>query len=153
MTNEVDFESVAFFVADHAVVENGKIYANGAFWNRLAFPVYPALVSFTIAAAVRVPWRAYHQDHKFEIRLVDGHGAELGLKVEGQFRVGTAPDMQTGEATLMPLAVSVNNFQLDQPGEYSLVLSIDGSELSRYWLKAVQVIAPFMMTPPLASGE
>lgn len=32
--------AAAFFLADHASVESGKVYANGAFWNRLNFPTY-----------------------------------------------------------------------------------------------------------------
>ena len=44
-----DIYAEAFFTADHGAVENGKLYVNGGFWNRLGFPSYPAVTPFPYA--------------------------------------------------------------------------------------------------------
>ena len=69
-----DIYAEAFFTADHGAVENGKLYVNGGFWNRLGFPSYPAVYSFSICAVIHIPWRAHHQSHSFAISFEDADG-------------------------------------------------------------------------------
>jgi len=89
-----DFEVIAFFVADQAQAESGKVYANGGFWNRLRFPTYPAVVSsHALVAVVEVPCRACHQDHEFRMGLEDADGNALRLEVTGEFRIGAEADL------------------------------------------------------------
>src|SRR6266545_519243 len=107
---DTDFRPLAFFVADHAAVENGKLYVNGGFWNRLAFPSFPAMLSFSIVAVVEVPWRAYHQPHKFTVRFEDADGHPISGFLEGEFQVGAAAELKRGDPTPLPFAAQVNNF-------------------------------------------
>lgn len=136
-----DLHAAAFFLADHASVESGKVYANGAFWNRLNFPTYPTMVSFSVVAVIVVPWRAHHQMHRFTVAFEDADGAVIGGQFEGEFQVGTAFDHRVGDNSIVPLAMPVSNIVLERSGDYSAVLTIDGAEISRWRFGAVQYAA------------
>lgn len=145
-----DFEVVAFFPADHASVADNKLYVNGGVWDRLAFPAYPqAVPTLALVAAIRVPYRAHHQDHTFEMLLEDADGNPLSFRVEGQFRFGTEPQKRVGDPSMMTVAVPVTGVVLEKTGDYAFVLKLDGSEVARYLLQAVQaVVAGPMIIPP-----
>lgn len=143
-----DIEAAAFFAADHAVVENGKIYVNGGFWSMFRFASYPAVhPTLSLVAIIHVPWRAYQQDHGLSIGLQDADGKDLPLNIAGEFRVGAGVDMRVGDPTLMPLAVSINNLTIEKPGDYAFTLSVDGTEISRYLVRAIQVALPSLQPP------
>jgi len=151
-----DFRVLAFFAADHAQAVGGKVYVNGGFWNRLRFPTYPAIVpSLALVAVVEVPYRAYHQDHSFHLGMVDADGNVLPLNATGDFRVGAEPDMRVGDPTLMPIAIPITGLKIDKPGDYAFTFSIDGAELDRYHVRAVQVAVPMKLEliEPDAPGD
>lgn len=144
--------ALALFVADHAVVESGKLYMNGGLWTRLNMTQFPAVhPSLAVVAAIEVPWRDYHRDHTFAIDLEDADGNALPARMEGQFRVGASPDMRMGDPTVIPIAGTINNLRIDRPGDYSFVLKVDGTELSRFTIRAVQV--PLQINVGHASPE
>lgn len=148
MTSETDFEVVGFFPADHAAAVEGKVYANGAFWDMLRFPSFPQILpSMSLVTVLRVPYRAYHQDHTVSLLLEDADRQPLGLKVEGGFRVGTEPHMRVGDPTLLPLAVNVNGLTFERPGDYAFKLEVDGAELLRYPFRVVQVVGQVVGPP------
>jgi hypothetical protein len=141
-----DFRVLAFFAADHAEAIGGKVYVNGGFWNRLRFPTYPSIVpSLALVAVLEVPYRAYHQDHAFRLGMEDADGTVLPLEATGSFRVGAEPDLRVGDPTLMPIAIPITGLKIDRPGDYSFTLSIDGAELERYQVRAVQVAVPMKL--------
>lgn len=150
MTEKVsDFDVIAFFPADHASVVEGKLYVNGGIWDRLNFPAYPQLVPpVSLVAVVRVPYRAYHQDHTFGMRMENAENEPLSFRVEGGFRFGTEPHTRVGDPSLMSVAVPVAGVVLESPGDYSFVFSIDGTDLVRYPLRAVQVVGPPQLGTP-----
>jgi Family of unknown function (DUF6941) len=153
MTEEpmrTDLHAEALFTADHAVVENGKLYVNGGYWNRMNFPSYPAVQTFAVVVVLHIPWRAHHQGHKFAISFEDADGQKTSVRLEGQFQAGTAPDMRTGDYSIVPLAVMVNNFVLQRPGDYAAVLEIDETEIRRWHFRAVQVFGLPVGLPPSA---
>lgn len=134
-----DFEVLAFFTADHAVVEAGKLYVNGGLWDKIAGASYPfAVPPLSLVAGIKVPSRAYHQDHSFEMGLEDADGQSLGFRAEGRFRVGTDPDMRTGDPTTMTFALPVYGVVLPHPGDYSFTLKVDGSPVARYSIRATE---------------
>jgi hypothetical protein len=137
-----DILAPAFFLADHAVVENGKLYVNGGFWNQIASSAYPVTRAFTVAAVLHIPWHRHHEAHGFKITFEDADGQDLPARFEGQFRVGTAPNMRIGDFTIMPLAVLVTNFVLERPGDYVARLAVDERELARWRFRAVQAREP-----------
>jgi len=147
-----DFRVVAFFTADHAQAVGGKVYVNGGFWNQLSFPTYPSIAPpLTLAAVVEVPYRAYHQDHGFRLGMEDADGNVLPLEATGDFRVGAQAKMRVGDPTLMPVVIPITGLKIDKPGDYSFTFSIDGTELGRYQVRAVQVAVPMKLE--LADSE
>src|ERR1700689_699154 len=137
-----EIEAVAFFLADHVVVENGKLYVNGGFWNQLHSSAYPVAKAFGIAAVLHIPWHRHHEGHAFAITFTDADGGSLPARFDGQFRVGTAPNMRVGDFTIMPIAALATNFLLERPGDYAAVLSVDGNELARWRFRAGQSSEP-----------
>ncbi len=137
-----EVQAAAFFLADHAVVENGKLYVNGGFWNQVHSPAYPAARAFSVAAVLHIPWHRHHEAHLFAITFADADGGILAGKFEGQFRVGTAPNMRVGDFTIMPLAVHATGFVLERPGDYVAQLEVNGRELARWRFRAVEAREP-----------
>ena len=134
------FEALALFTADHAAVENGKVYVNGGFWDVLSQPSYPAQVSISLVAVIKVPSTAYLEDHHITVEMVDADEERLPLKIEGHVRVSAAPHMSPGEPTTLPLAFPLNGVSIERAGDYWFVLSVDGDELARYRIRALQMV-------------
>jgi hypothetical protein len=146
MTNaDTDIYAPAFFLADHAAVESGKVYTSGAFWNRLNFPSFPAVIHFGVVAVLNVPWRAYHQQHKFAVSFEDEDGRAIAGELGGEFTVGASPDMKVGDETIMPISAMVNNFTVGKAGTYAALLTVDGQEIARWSFRAAQL--PMGMQP------
>jgi hypothetical protein len=136
----MDFEAVALFTADHAAVENGKVYVNGGFWDTIFQPSYPAQVSVSLVAIIKVPSRAFLEDHRVIVEMVDADEERLPLKIEGSVRVGPTAHMNPGEPSILPLAFPLNGVSLERAGDYWFVLSVDGNEIARYRIRAVQSV-------------
>src|SRR5215211_4063057 len=134
-----DFEALAFFTADHASVESGKAYVSGGFWDQLNLPAYPAQVSISLVAVIKVPSRAYLEDHQITVGMIDADDNPLPLRIEGNLRVGASPNLQPGDPTIVPMAFPLNGMTIEHAGDYWFVLSIDGHEKARYRIRAVQV--------------
>lgn len=144
-----EIQACAFFLADHAVVENGKLYVNGGFWNQLYSAAYPVVRTFGVAAVLHIPWREHHKGHEFAVTFEDADGRQLSARFDGQFNVGTAPNMRVGDFTIMPVAAYATNFVLERPGDYVALLEVDGAELSRWRFRAVETKEP---TPGTQAG-
>jgi hypothetical protein len=140
LKSPMDFEPLALFTADHATVENGKVYVNGGFWDILNQSSYPAQVSISLVAVIKVPSIAYLEDHRVTVEMVDADEERLPLKIEGNVRVGAAPHLNPGEPSILPLAFPLNGVYLERAGDYWFVLSVDGDELARYRIRAVQTV-------------
>lgn len=136
----VDLHAEAFFTADHAAVENGKLYVNGGFWSRLNFQTFPVVHNFSLCVVLHIPWRAHDQRHSFAVMFEDADGQVTTNRLEGQFQTATTPDMRTGDYSVVPIAIGVSGFVLQRPGDYAAVLHVDGTEVSRWRFRAVQVL-------------
>lgn len=149
----MDFEALALFTADHAAVEDGKVYVNGGFWDSLNLPSYPTQVSFSLVAVIKVPSRAYLEDHQVVVEMVNADEERLPLRIEGTFRVGAAPHMNPGEPTTIPMAFPLIGVYLERAGDYVFILSVDGDAIGRYQIRAVQ--APSILPPlqPPSGGD
>lgn len=135
-----DFEVLALFTADHAAVENNKLYVNGGFWNTLPRDSFPARVVGSLAAVIKVPASAYLENHHITVQLVDQdhNGEVLPFRIDGDIRVGASPHLNRGDPSIISLAFPLEGLVLERAGEYAFVLSIDGNELKRYRIHAVQ---------------
>jgi hypothetical protein len=151
-SSPMDFEALALFTADHAVVEGEKLYINGGFWDALFLASYPTQVTFSLVAVIKVPARAYLEDHKITIEMVDVDENPLPLRIEGDLRVGAPPHLNPGDPSLVPMAFPLTGSTIERAGEYWFILSVDGKELRRYQIRAVQVITGPTM-PSQSSGS
>jgi hypothetical protein len=139
----MDFQALALFTADHADEVGGKVYVNGGFWDILRQPSYPTDVSFSLVAVIKVPARAYLENHRLLIEMVDADEVRLPLRIEGDIRVGPAPHMRPGEPSTLSFAFQLNGVHLEHTGDYWFVLSVDEDELARYRIRAIQVVPVF----------
>jgi uncharacterized protein DUF6941 len=133
------FRALGFFPADHAAAENGKVYANGAYWGTLHFPAFPAVLpAMALVAVVQQPFSQAHVDHEFAIALEDADGKEHGLDVRGSFRAAPGLESRYGEPNVIPITVPINGLPFDAPGDFAFVLRVDGNELARYPIRVLQ---------------
>jgi len=148
-----DFETLAFFTADHAAVESGKAYVSGGLWDQLNFPAYPAQVSLSLVAVIKVPSRAYLEDHQVTVTMIDEDDNVLPLRIEGHIRVGASPNLRPGDPTIVPIAFPLPGMTIEHTGDYWFVLTIDGNEKARYRIRAVQVGSVYPPASEAPGGE
>jgi hypothetical protein len=146
----VDFEALAFFAADHAVVESRKLYINGGFWHAVLHETFPVRIVGSLAAVIKVPAQEYLEDHRITVELTGPDGENLPFEVNGQFRLGAPPHLNRGDPSIMPLVFPLDGLVLTRAGEYCFILSIDGDELKRCRIRAIQ--SPPVHQPPEASS-
>jgi hypothetical protein len=149
-------EVLAFFTADHAVVENGKAYINGGFFQRFYHPSFPAQISIAVVALIRISPEEFLRDHTFVVEIEDADGNKLpDFRIEGTFRVAPSPDSRPGDPGQMSLAIPLSGVSLPRAGDYWFVLSIDGDEVARYEVRAAQVgvLAPSISQAPPGDGD
>jgi hypothetical protein len=132
MIPETDLFATAFFLADHATVENGKVYVNGGFWNQVRFPEFPAAATFSIVGVINVPWQAQNEIHRFTVAFADADGNRVNGEFGGEFSIAPSPDAVVGEPFLMPIAATANGFAFPAPMRYSAMLFVDGEEAARW---------------------
>jgi hypothetical protein len=53
------------------------------------------------------------------------------MQIRGEFRFGTGPDGQLGDANVIPITVPLYGLPFEQPGTYVFVPTIEGSEAAR----------------------
>ena len=151
-----DFKVLAFFPADHAAVENGKLYVNGGGWQQVRFPGYPQVIPWTaLVALLEVPFTSMGAEHRLSIGNEDRDGAPLPLKAEVKFRVGAPATMDYGDPSVMPIALPLPNLVIPAAGSYTFTLAIDGKEAARFRIVAMQVAVPlqFSLIPPGQGSE
>jgi hypothetical protein len=134
----VDYEALAFFTADHAAVESGKLYVNGGFWSNLFQDSFPARVIGSLVAVVKVPAQEFLENHRLTIVLLDPDEESLPFRIDGNIRVGASPHLNRGDPSVIALAFPLEGLVLERAGEYCFVLSIDENELKRYRIRAIQ---------------
>ncbi|HEY2665413.1 MAG TPA: hypothetical protein VGK51_01100 [Actinomycetota bacterium] len=159
--------NVDAFLADSVVSAEGKLYVQGAGWNTIYTTNFPTRHSRVgIGVLVRVPWMATNQTHTLDITIenADGHLINLSEapagappdvtsdngqinRIRGNFNVGRPPALPAGDEQIVPIAVNIDGLVFDAPGAYSLVISIDGTELERLPLRIA-----FLVQMPQAVG-
>jgi len=134
------FEVLAFFTADHAAEANGKVYINGAFFERIYDTSFPAQLSIAVVALIRILPEEFLQDHTLTVEIEDDAGDRIpDFKIEAGFRAAASPDARPGDSAQMPIAVPLSGVSLPRAGDYWFVLSINGGEVARYHVRAAQV--------------
>jgi hypothetical protein len=145
------FRALGFFPADYATVQDGKVYASGAYFNILRFPSFPAsLPSMALVAVLEVPFHTNQQDHLLEMGLIDPDGQPTPFRVEGTFRTAPKIEHQFGEPGTTPLAVPIHGLQIPGPGKYRFTFAVDQKPLAQYAINVVQTVAISM---PFGAGQ
>ena len=151
-TSPTQISCSALFLADHASVESGKLYVNGGYWNRLQFPSFPTYYSFSVAAVLMVPWHD-HKQHEFSIHFTTADGSRVGGELLGNFSAGTVAGAKEGDPSVFPIAATVGNFLLERPGDYEVVIEVDGQVLDRWSFRAAQQLSTSGQVPPVGPSN
>ena len=128
---EVDY----IVLADAAAALNGKHYIHGGGWDTIlasAFPMTQALMS--LAVRLRVPWAETNQPHELLLDVVDGDGASLLPQpgaVHGTINVGRPAQLAPGSDQVLPLAFDLRGVPFAAPGDYAVVVRLDGQDAAR----------------------
>jgi hypothetical protein len=134
------FKALGFFPADYAIIQDGKVYASGAYFAMLRFPAFPAsLPAMALVAVLQVPFHTNQQDHRVDMGLLDPDGRPTAFSVQGSFRTAPKIEHKYGEPGTVPLAVPLHGLQFPTPGRYTFTLSVDTKPLDTYSVDAVQV--------------
>jgi hypothetical protein len=143
--------SVQGILCDFAEISGNKLFISGAGINLIGSGSVegPHIVNISLALLVRIPWSATNQQHKLQVELLsdDPKGGPKRIQLgeapapEGQeadqgtiialFNAGRSPNMQTGEESLMPVALPMFGLPLPDIGFYYFSISIDGTEVER----------------------
>ena len=123
---------VTMLLADHAVVENGKLYINGGGWTITGPDPFP----YAIALIIEVPWDRANIKHHFRLELLDEDGESVevpttsgadALVVEGDFEVTRPLGAKPGTPLPLPIAVNLTPAPPIPAGaRYAWNLSING---------------------------
>lgn len=144
------------FLADSVVVADGKLYVQGAGWNRIVASMFPARHDrIGIGLVFRVGSEA-SGSHRFELRLEDAGGNEIPLgdapsgerihRLGGEFKVGAVPE---GDEQHVPLAINLNGLAFEHPAEYRFAVSVDGEDVK---ILRFGVQARAAQTPTVTGG-
>ena len=127
-----DIELDAFLAYSVASLQ-GKLYALGAGWNRIAVAQFPARHDrIGIGLLFRVPAGSPTEPNKFELRLIGPADEELTLgsgsegpvnRIGGEFTTGGV------EEQIVPIALNLNGLALPAPGPYRVVISMQGDDV------------------------
>jgi hypothetical protein len=137
--------------SDAAAAAENKHYIHGAGWDTIgagAFPViHPRL---DIAVLFRVPWNDANLPFSVEVDLRNADGASILPNppgpMGGSITVGRPPHATPGNDLLVPMVFTMAGVQFPTPGDYVLVMRVDGREAKRFPLHLVS-LAPQTGSP------
>jgi hypothetical protein len=145
------------FLADSVASVQGKLYALGAGWNRIAVALFPARHDRVgIGLLFRVRAGSPAEPRRFELRLIGPAGEELTLgsgsegpvnRIGGEFTAGGA------EEQIVPIALNLNGLALPAAGAYRVMISMQGEDVKTLPF-SVQTLAaqPRHDPPPTTTG-
>ena len=145
------------FLADSVASVQGKLYALGAGWNRIAVALFPARHDrIGIGLLFRVPPGSVAEPRRFELRLIGPADQDLALgsgpegpvnRIGGEFTAG-------GDAEqIVPIALNLNSLALPAPGSYRVVISMQGEDVKTLPFTVEALAAqPRQQPPPPTTG-
>lgn len=116
-------------LCDFAEVVNGKLYVQGAGFNRV-LAGQPAMLA--LAVLWNVPWEKANHRHtvRFQLLTEDGQPykdpADQDIAVEGEFEIGRPPGARLGAPLPAPLGIRLPPIVFE-PGGYTWEFLINGS--------------------------
>ncbi len=117
----------AFLLCDAATDSFGKLNVLGAF-DALNAPNFPIVhPQCSVAARLRLQ-RIEGGNHKFTVHFVDDDGKFILPPLDGEFQVDVSDTQRSGSVNFV---LNIQSLKIDHPGEYAVILAVDGREMSR----------------------
>ncbi len=139
------------FLADSVASVQGKLYALGAGWNRIAVALFPARHDRVgIGLLFRVPAGSASEARRFELRMIGPADEDLTLgsgpegpvtRIGGEFTAGGDQEQ------IVPIALNLNGLALPGPGAYRVVISMQDEDVKTLPF-TVQALAAEPRQPP-----
>jgi hypothetical protein len=127
---EVRAESL---LCDAATVREGLLHVLGGGINKLTRPAFPARMSLDLALLLTFDEpRAVEGEHLLSVVVRTADSREVG-RVEIGFAAREAealPPDERDRPAVAPLVVPLRDVPLPQPGDYTVVVQLDGHELT-----------------------
>jgi len=118
---EADF----LILADAAQVQGDKLYMLGGGWSVVWARQFPVSHPMAMVIGILVSWQETNQRHQFRLEILSADG-ESKANVEGEFEIGRPPGLPAGVTQRMMIAANLA-LQLEGPGQFEAVLSLDGA--------------------------
>jgi hypothetical protein len=121
------------FLANHAEVRDGLLFALGVGWSDLyrgqptaegQFPPH----HFAVGTSISIPWNETNQPHRLTIRIEQEDQAELS-RVETDIEVGRPPGLSVGANQRVVFALAAD-VAFPAQGGYRVVAGVDEDERS-----------------------
>jgi hypothetical protein len=119
-------------LADAAQVTSGKLYVLGGAFDTItarSFPVVYRSIAVVLVAEVGPADR--NRDLPIRISLVDEDGADMGVRSEGNLRVGAPSSLPAGASNVVPLVGAFGNVRFPKAGGYVFIVEHEDEELAR----------------------
>lgn len=119
-------------LADAAQVTSGKLYVLGGAFDTItarSFPVVYRSIAVVLVAEVGPADR--NRDLSIRISLVDEDGVDMGVRSEGNLRVGAPSSLPAGASNVVPLVGAFGNVRFPNPGGYVFIIEHEDEELAR----------------------
>ena len=132
---------VQAFMAESAVVADGRLFAHGAGWGHVVVPGLPAHPGrLGVGLILRVPPEA--GEVEIRVRVEGPDGEPLGIftgepepavaaELEGTLSADAPPDGSPLGHQVVCLAFNLDGVRLEQAGVHALVVLVDGREAAR----------------------
>ena len=118
--------TIEAMLCDYATVREGLLHVLGGGINRLWRENFPAQMGVTLALLFELHPTEANMKHSLSIVLLDEDGHRLA-EVNADFQVGRQMGAgRRGENIVLPLAVSLQQMEIPNPGAYSVEILIDG---------------------------
>lgn len=131
-------------VADAATVAEGKLYIHGAGWDMIGAATFPVVhPQLAVAFLLRVPWNEANLPHRIELDVVNADGQSILPNppgpMGGTVTVGRPANITPGNDLLTPFVFNLAGITFSQPGDYVVVMRVEGSERKRFPLHLISL--------------
>jgi hypothetical protein len=122
---------------DWAQAINGKLYAQGIGWSRVAAD---RPINIGLAVMIHVSYNETNVKSHFAIELHNEDGLQFPIanpvKIEGDFEVGRPAGMRAGEESIASVAANLTQIMLP-PGGYTWLMTINDELVASYPFTAI----------------
>lgn len=128
---------VRAFLADSVQAVDGKLYALGAGWNRLAAGGFPARHDRVGIGVIVTLDGDDAGEHNLELSLLDAHRRPVAMFVgpDGTEQFALHATFQTPVpkegfvGMAVPMALNLDGLSFPEPGTYAFSIGVDGAEM------------------------